>query len=90
MNSVNGLRVTKIVRGIKFEGVWVEFKSKNCFQRQSFTKYLRLALVSCEIAHYEKSLISVFQEFFASISKIFTLTRRLATRLSLYEGLGLS
>ena len=27
----------------------------------------------CEIVHYEKSLISVFQEFFASINKSFVL-----------------
>ena len=40
---------------------------------QSFTKYLRLTLVLCEIADYGKSLISVFQEFFASINKIFIL-----------------
>ena len=32
-----------------------------------------------------KSLISVFQELFASIDKIFILARRLGTTLSLYE-----
>ena len=36
---------------------------------QSWTKYLRQTLVSCEIGHYEKSLISIFQESFASIEK---------------------
>ena len=36
------LRVTKIVKGIKFEGVWGEAKPKTGFQRQSVTKYLRL------------------------------------------------
>ena len=34
---------------------------------QSFIKYLRLALVLCETAHYRKNLISVFQEFLARI-----------------------
>ena len=44
---------------------------------QRFTKYLRLTLVSCEAAHYGKSVISVFQELFASIDKIFILAGRL-------------
>ena len=44
-NSVKGLRVTKIVKKIKFVGVWGELESNNGFQRQSFTKYLRLAFV---------------------------------------------
>ena len=41
------LRVTKFVKEIKLEGVWGELQSKkkNSFQRQSFTKYLRLTLV---------------------------------------------
>ena len=52
---------------------------------QSFTKYFRLILVLCEIAHYGKSLISVFQRFFATINKIFILAGRLSTRLSFYE-----
>ena len=33
-SSVQGLRVTKIVKEIKFEGVWGELESKRCFQRQ--------------------------------------------------------
>ena len=32
------LKVVKIVKGIKFEGVWVELEAKKCFQRKSFTK----------------------------------------------------
>ena len=44
-NCVEGLRVTKIVKEIKFQSVWGELKAKNCFQKQSFTKYLRLTLV---------------------------------------------
>ena len=40
---------------------------------------------SCEIAHYEKILISVFQEFVANINKIFILAGRLGTRLTFYE-----
>ena len=44
-NSFKSLRVTKNVKEIKFEGVWDELESKNGFQRQSVTKYLRLTLV---------------------------------------------
>ena len=40
------LRVTEIVKEIKFEGVWDELETQKCFQRQSFTKYVRLTLVS--------------------------------------------
>ena len=39
---------------------------------------------SCEVAHEGKSLISVFQEFFTSISKFFNLVGALGTRLSFY------
>ena len=37
------------------------------------------------IAHYGKSLISVFQGFFANINNIFILAGRLDTRLLFYE-----
>ena len=40
---------------------------------------------SCEIVHNRKCLISVFQEFFASINKTFILAGRLSTGLSFYE-----
>ena len=42
---MKGLRVTKSFKEIKFERVWGELKSKTGFQRQSFTKYLRISLV---------------------------------------------
>ena len=35
----------EIVNEIKFEGVWGELEAKNCFQKQSFSKYLRQTLV---------------------------------------------
>ena len=38
-----------------------------------------------ERVHYGKSLIFVFQDFFASIDKIFILAWGLGTRLSFYE-----
>ena len=46
------------------------------------TGYLRLTLVSCEIARNGKSLISVFQEFSASFNKTFILAGRLDNFLS--------
>ena len=52
---------------------------------QSVTKHLRLTLVLPEIAHYGKSLFSIFQEFFARIDKILILAGRLHTRVSFYE-----
>ena len=39
------LRVTKIVKEIKFEWMWVKLEAKTNFRRQTFTKYLRLPLV---------------------------------------------
>ena len=44
-NCVKGLKVTKIVKQIKFEGVWGKLEAKNCLQRQPFTKYLRKTLI---------------------------------------------
>ena len=59
-----GLRVTKIVQEINFEGVWGKRKSKYCFQRQSFTKYLRQTLVFMWNIEVRKDLIFFF--FFSS------------------------
>ena len=44
-NYVKGLRVTKIVKQIKFEGAWGKLEAKYCFQRQSWPKYMRQTLV---------------------------------------------
>ena len=52
---------------------------------QSFTKNLTLTLVFMWNSALQKSLISVFQEFFACINKIYILAGRLGTRLSFYE-----
>ena len=45
---MKGVRVTKIVKEIKFEGVWGELESKGRFKRQSVTKYLKVTLVFME------------------------------------------
>ena len=53
------------------------------FPEELFTKYLRL--FPCKAAHYGKTLISVFQDIFASMNKIFILEGRLGTRKSFFE-----
>ena len=58
--------------------------TSNQFYIQSVTKYLRLTLVFVLIAHYEKSLISIFQEIFATIDKILILAGGLHTGVSFY------
>ena len=45
LKNVKGLRVTTIVKEIKFERVWGTVELKKRFQRQPFTKYFRLTLV---------------------------------------------
>ena len=38
-NNVENLRLTKVDKEIKFEGVWDELGGRKFFQRQSVTKY---------------------------------------------------
>ena len=71
-----------------------------CYLNSSFFKFLRKKFLlyynnsqdiwdqlqlSCEIGHSGKSLISLFQEFFASIDKAFILAGGVGARLSFYE-----
>ena len=44
-SHVKGLRVTNIVKKIKFEGAWDKLEAKYCFQRQTWPKYMRPTLV---------------------------------------------
>ena len=37
---MKNLRVYKIVKEVKFDGARGDLEAKNCFQTQSFTKYL--------------------------------------------------
>ena len=48
---------------------------------QPFTRYLRQTLVLYETEHYGKNSISIFQQIFPSIEKIFILGVKLVTRL---------
>ena len=42
---MKGIRVTKIVKEIKLEGVWDKLESKKGFQRKSVKGYVRLILL---------------------------------------------
>ena len=77
---MEGLRVTKVVTEIKSEGVWAKLEAKYCFLRQSFTKYLRQTVVFVKYISISIS-VSIFQQFFAGINKIFILGGRLGTGL---------
>ena len=50
-------------------------------KEQSWTKYMRQTLVLLEAAHYSKRSVSVFQQGFASIHKIFIFQGQLSTSL---------
>ena len=79
---MEGLRIIKIVKQIKFEIVRGELEARKCFQRESFTKYFRLIFdFLYEIAHYGKNLIPAYEEFLCSINKTFILARRLNNRI---------
>ena len=71
-------RVKKTVKKIKLEGAWGELEARSCFQRQSFTKYLRQPLIFM-------FSISVFQGIFTSTDKIFILVGRLSSTQYFYE-----
>ena len=87
---MKGLRVTKIEE-IKFEGVWVELEAKHCFQRQSFTEYLKLTLVFIRNSVLREKFHFCFSRVFVSISvQIFILAGRLGTGLLFYGVLRLS
>ena len=65
---------------IKLRHILSLIHSHPCLGLQSFTKYLRLVFMrNSEIVTMSKGVISVFQEFFASINKIFILAGGLHT-----------
>ena len=82
---MKGLRVTKSFKQIKFEGIQGEL-----FPGTITHKVFETNTLSCEIANYRKSLISVLQIFFTSIDKISILEGSLGARLSFYEVLKFS
>ena len=67
---MKGLRFTKIVKEIKFEGIWGELESRNGFHLQSFTKYLRPTLVFMgNSALREKFKFLFFKRFLLVLTK---------------------
>ena len=78
---MKGLGVAKNAKAVKFEGVWDELESKKKVSRNNNSEMF--ATNSC--AQNRKGLISVFQEFSASINKTFILAGRLGASLSFYE-----
>ena len=65
---------------MSFQNLWEIGWTDLSLLPQPVTKYLRLTLV----AHYGKCLVSVFQEFFASVKKVFDLAGWLGTSASFY------
>ena len=70
-------------------GVWDELQAQKCFQRISFTKYLRLTLVFRGNSALWGKFNFFFSSIFAAINKIFIWPGRLGTRL-FYEAEALS
>ena len=85
---MKGLRVTKIVKEVKFEGALRELNKKKIPETIIYKTYE--TLVYMWNSALRESLISAFQEFFTSTNKIFILVGRLGTMLSFFEVFRLS
>ena len=69
-DCVAGLKVTKIIKRFKFEGVWGKVETKSCFDRQSQTKYLKQSLnFMWNSAQLESSLFDQYWQNFPFGSK---------------------
>ena len=84
------LKLLKLGKKLSLKEFGGKLEPEKGFERPSVRKYLRLTLVFMWISALRKGLISVLQEFFASINKFFHLTGRLGTRLSFFGVLALS
>ena len=83
-NCVKSLIVPKIVQKNKFEEDWGELEARNCFQRQSWTNFMRETLVFKWNSTIRENF-KFFQQFSGSIKKILGLEGRLGTRLYFYQ-----
>ena len=79
------LKDNTIVGETKFGEVLGELEANNVSRDNHSQNIWDKLWFSFETAHYLKSLIFVFQEFFACIDKIFILIGRLGNRLSFNE-----
>ena len=68
----------------KFEEDWSELEARNCFQRQSWTNFMRQTLVFMRNSAIRENF-KTFQQFSASIKKNLGLEGRLGTRLYFYQ-----
>ena len=80
-NLVESLIVAKIVNQVKYEVDRDGLEAKNVSRDSHGQNISDKPWFSCEIAHFERSSISSFHGFFASIVKIFILGGRLGTML---------
>ena len=79
------LRVTKIIKEIKFERSGGSYKQEQVSRDNHSQNIWDWVCFSCEIAHCGKSLISASAGFFASIKKTLFWAGSLGPRLSFYE-----
>ena len=85
-NYVKGLRVTKVVKQIKFEWVWGRVRRKKLLPRKSFTKYMDFMWNSALREKFNFYL----QKISASANNIFISGGRLSTSPYFYDVLTFS
>ena len=73
------------MKEINFEAVLGELEEKKVSRDNHSQNIWDWLCFSCEITHCEKSLISVFEDFFASIKKNLILSGSLGPTLWCYE-----
>ena len=85
INDVKQISMSHVItKEIKFEGIWGKLEAKECFKRQSFTKYSRLTLNFMWNNAILEKFNFYFWRGFPSTNKIFNLAGGLGTGLSLY------
>ena len=76
--------MTKIFKGISFEGVWGQLESRKVFQRKSVTGSVRLTLVFMLKSTLWERFRCNFSEVFGSIKKFSFSAAKLDTGLLFY------
>ena len=82
---MKGRRVTKNVKEIKFQGVWVSLNKKKFPETTTHKIFETNSSFHMKWRTTGKSLISVFKGFFPTVNKTSVLPGRLGTRLSFYD-----
>ena len=73
----NGLELLKLLKKLRWKASGANYKQKNVSTDNHSQNISDWLWCSYEIMHYEESLISVFEECFASIKKNFDFHRKL-------------